>query len=304
MRSVLKRAAERALIGSGAAHLHRRRMSGRALILAYHNIVPDDTPPAGDLANHLPLSSFVAQLDALTATHDVVPLADTLAEPRHRAGRPRAAITFDDAYRGAVVHGVAELVRRGLPATLFVAPAFLGGTSFWWDVLARRGEGGLDAAVRTRALHDLRGRDDAVREWAERSGHGLAAMPDVSCAASEEELARAAAAPGITLGSHTWSHPNLTRLEARELAAELVKPLAWLRQHVARPLPWIAYPYGLFSDEVARAAAAAGYEAALGVSGGWLSREPSDRFALPRLNIPPGLSIEGFILRGAGLLSM
>lgn len=304
MRSVLKRAVERALIGSGAARLHRRRMSGRALVLAYHNIVPDDTLPAGDLANHLPMSAFMAQLDALVTTHDVVPLADTLTQPRSRTGRPRAAITFDDAYRGAVVHGVTELVRRGLPATLFVAPAFLGGRSFWWDVLARRGEGGLDAAVRTRALHELQGKDDAVREWAEGSGHRLATVPDIACAASEEELARAAVAPGITLGSHTWSHPNLTRLEGRELAAELARPLAWLRQHVAQPLPWLAYPYGLFSDDVARAAAAAGYEAALGVSGGWLPREPPDRFALSRLNVPPGLSIEGFVLRCAGLLSM
>src|SRR4051794_21760900 len=106
MRSAIKAAAERALLWSGIAAQHRRRMRGRLLVLAYHNIVPDDAPAAGDLANHLPVSAFAAQLDALRTTHDIVPLADALTPASRRASRPRAAITFDDAYRGAVLHGV------------------------------------------------------------------------------------------------------------------------------------------------------------------------------------------------------
>jgi hypothetical protein len=32
--------------------------------------------------------------------------------------------------------GIPELVRRGLPATVFVAPALLDQRAFWWDRLA------------------------------------------------------------------------------------------------------------------------------------------------------------------------
>ncbi|HEX6052850.1 MAG TPA: polysaccharide deacetylase family protein [Gemmatimonadaceae bacterium] len=304
MRSLIKGVAERALVWSGAAAWHRRRVSGRVLVLAYHNIVPDGEPPAGDLANHLPLSRFVTQVDLLEQTHDVIPLEEALlpsSEARGR-GRPRVAITFDDAYGGAVEHGIGELVRRGLPATIFVAPAFLGGHSFWWDALARDGNAGLDPEVRSRALGELRGEDAAVRAWASANRHDVHDLPPALCAATEDDVLRASRLPGITLGSHTWSHPNLPLLGPEELRSELERPLAWLRERVAKPLPWIAYPYGLHDASVMRAARDAGYVAALGVSGGWLAQRPTELLSLPRVNIPPGVSSRGFSLRAAGLL--
>lgn len=301
LRSLVKGTLERTLIWSGAAAVARRRMHECVLVLAYHNIVPDDDPPCGDLANHLRLSSFVAQMAELRSTHDVVPLSEALSAPPW-SSRPRAAITFDDAYRGAVVHGIAELVLHGMPATIFVTPSFLGGKSFWWDALAEEG-GGLDPVLRHRALGALRGADEAVRAWARANGRPPRDVSADYRAASVDELMRAAALPGITLGSHTWSHPNLTRLEPGELARELAMPLAWLRERLSNVLPWIAYPYGFFDAAVATASAAAGYKAALAISGGWLRHPPTDVFSIPRVNIPRGLTVRGFALRGAGLFT-
>lgn len=298
-REVLKAIAERALVGSGVAAAARTRLSGRTLILAYHNIVPDEAPPVGDLPSHLSRSAFSAQLDALEATHEVVPLVEVLKGGR--SSRPRVAITFDDAYLGAVRYGVAELARRGLPGTVFVSPAFVGGRSFWWDALSNVAAGGLDARVRREALTTLRGEDEAIRTWAGERGIAAADVPDYACAAPEEELARLAALPGITLGSHTWSHPNLTRLDRSELVRELVRPLEWLRERFSTMVPWIAYPYGCFDDRVARAAADVGYVGGLGITGGWFSSRNANPFALPRHNIPSGLSLRGFQLRGAGI---
>ncbi len=301
IRAAAKTVLELSLVGSGFAALSRQRMSGRTVILAYHNVVADDVVKIGDLANHLPLSTFAAQMQALRTTHDVVPLAGVLSS--RRGGRPRAAITFDDAYAGAIVNAVPELVRQGLPATVFVAPAFVGGSSFWWDVLAKPDGGGLDPADRERALVELRGEDGPVRQWARQAGRAIAEPPPEWRVATERQLVEAAAFPGITLGSHTWGHPNLTRLNADELAREMARPLAWLRERVASPLEWIAYPYGYFDSRIERAAADAGYEAALAVSGGWMGHTAGNRFALPRVNIPRGLTGRGFTLRAAGLLA-
>src|SRR6185503_1881953 len=125
---------------------------------------------------------FRDQLDALQQTHDVVPLRDVLNEAPRR-GRPRVAITFDDAYLGAVRHAPAELSARGMPATIFVAPAFLGGRSFWWDALADP-RGGLDPGLRERALGDLRGEDAAIRAWARGRGFVETEPPDFQRASS------------------------------------------------------------------------------------------------------------------------
>src|SRR3954462_6457110 len=135
MRAAIKGVIEQTLGASGAVSMLRRRRAGQVFIIAYHNVVPDDSAPAGDLANHLRLSDFVEQLTELVKTHDVVPLSRAVdaAKP---GGRPRASITFDDAYRCAVLQAIPELVRRNFPATIFVTPAFLGGKFFWWDALA------------------------------------------------------------------------------------------------------------------------------------------------------------------------
>src|SRR5690606_1975386 len=106
------------------------------------------------------------------------------------------------------------------------------------------------------------------------------------------------------LESHTWSHCSLAALEDGELEVELTRPLRWLKQtfpHAA--IPCISYPYGLNSPLVRRKAAEAGYTAGLLVEGGVLTRSGLDPYALPRLNVPAGVSVNGFTLRTSGLLS-
>jgi hypothetical protein len=51
------------------------------------------------------------------------------------------------------------------------------------------------------------------------------------------------------------------------------------------------------------AAREAGYAAGLMIDGGWVAPPPRDTFAIPRLNIPAGVSRDGFVLRTAGLLN-
>ncbi|HJS48472.1 MAG TPA: polysaccharide deacetylase family protein [Gemmatimonadales bacterium] len=299
---MLKRIGERALVGSGmAARFARRRP--RRFVLAYHNILPDGTPSAGDRSLHLTRARFAAQLDLLAREARVVPLGLILAPtaPVGTDRRPLVALTFDDAYAGAVLTGVGELAARGLPATICVAPGFLGGRSFWWDALAS-GEGGLGAATRETVLADCRGDDASARAWAAARGHDIRndLGPPFRCA-TESELASALEHPGISLASHTWSHPNLARLEPDDLRQELERSREWLQRFGPRAEPVVTWPYGLHSAAARSLAAEAGYQAGFRVDGGEL-RDGADRFALPRLNVPAGLSPEGLLLRLAGLV--
>jgi peptidoglycan/xylan/chitin deacetylase (PgdA/CDA1 family) len=270
------------------------------VVLAYHNIVPDEELVYGDRSLHLPRREFARQLELIGETHEVVPLDSLQEGGPGRGGRPRAVITFDDACQGAVTVGVEELTRRGLPATIFVAPAFVGGRSFWWDALAA--EGGLAESVRAEALDALRGEDARIRAWARGAGVPVHEVPAHQTAASEEQLAAATRSPaGITLASHTWGHPNLARLEPAEVMEELVRPLAWLRERFSAVVPWLTYPYGLYSPAVERAAGEAGYAGALRVEGGYCIGRGSRDYRLPRLNVPAGISVNGFELLVSGV---
>jgi peptidoglycan/xylan/chitin deacetylase (PgdA/CDA1 family) len=300
MRSALKRAAEFLLLHGGAARALRTRMAGRALVLAYHNVVPDGAHIVGERALHLPRERFAQQLDALQERCRVVSLDQALSPDGREL---RVVITFDDAYHGAVTAGVDEVVRRGLPATIFVATGRLGGGAFWWDSLAPA-VGEWSTEHRRHALDACRGLEDEVTAWAARAGLERTEPPRHARTADLSTLRDAVSRPGITLGSHTVRHPNLTRLDAAQLDRELIDSRAWLEAEFgAAAIPWLSYPYGLASERVAAAAARAGYTGAFRVSGGWMPAGRSALHCLPRLNVASGLSRDGFSLRISGLLA-
>ncbi len=136
MPGALSRPVDLTVVRTGLTRLGRSLSRSRVLVLAYHNIVPEGAEDAGDPSLHLPEKQFARQLDLLVETHTIVPLQSALTDA-WEPNRPRAVITFDDAYRGAVTVGIDEIVRREIPATVFVTPAFVDGRSFWWDALAR-----------------------------------------------------------------------------------------------------------------------------------------------------------------------
>lgn len=297
----IKHLIERSLVGTGLNAVVRRRRVGQTLVLAFHNIVPHGERSTGDRSLHLPQRLFAQLLDSLAETHDVVPLTEVLdapADPR----RPRISITFDDAYAGAVSAGVEEVVQRGLPATIFVTPSFVDGGTFWWDEVADPISGEVPTALREHCLWALSGRAEAIRSWGDGAGLPRFEVPTHQRGAPLQEITRATENPGITIGNHSWSHTNLAALESDQLAEELCRPMAWLRDRFKPVIPWVTYPYGLHSERVERAAREAGLTAGMRVDGGWMDEgNGSAPFRLPRLNIPSGLTVAGFQLRTSGL---
>lgn len=302
--SWLKHVAEAALANGGPATVARLLRRRQALILAFHNIVPDGERAGADTSLHLARSDFARQLDLLARSHDVVPLEQLLAPhpDAARGAKPWACLTFDDAYAGAVTAGLEETGERGLPVTVFVAPGLLGGRSFWWDECVPVGRN--SRILREHALETLRGDGQRIRSSALEAGSALAPVPACARSATLDDLQNAARSGLVKFGAHSWSHRNLARLHATELDEELERPLEWLRTHfgASESISCLAYPYGLSSPGVETASEMAGYSAALRIDGG-LARVPlQSRYAAPRVNVPAGLSDRGLVLRLSGLI--
>jgi peptidoglycan/xylan/chitin deacetylase (PgdA/CDA1 family) len=174
----------------------------------------------------------------------------------------------------------------------------MNGHVFWWDALSRESEV-LDETVRNHALHALAGGDERVRAWAATTALPVSgSQPPYARAATRAELAAALTFPGITVGSHTWSHRNLAALGASEVVAEVRDSRDWLRAEFGdKALNWLAYPYGLDSAEVHRAVADASYDGALRISGGWHRPSAVSPFARPRFSIGSRLTVAGLRAR-------
>jgi peptidoglycan/xylan/chitin deacetylase (PgdA/CDA1 family) len=138
------------------------------------------------------------------------------------------AITFDDGFRSVVKLALPILRRLELPATIFVPTSFVGaGGPMAWPRIDRWLGG----------LHE----DELLPvTWED-----LAALAD----------------EGWEIGSHTRSHPRLTQLDDRALAAELRESRHMCEERLGLPCRAVAYPYGDVDERVVRAARAAGYAA-------------------------------------------
>ena len=276
-----------------------RRLSNGAVVLCYHDVVPDAEIDDGDASGlHLPLSAFERQI-RFAAEHFRIVTLDTCLDrlARGTSLRGTLAITFDDAYEGVFKHAWPFLQRLGIPAAVFVI-AGAGGRdeAFWWD----RGE--VSRAVtpesRRRWLTELHGEGAAILRSigadapprAEHPPRRAAPWATIACAARA----------GLTVGAHSLTHRSLPTLEGSELRRELVESRDLITQHTGILPQYFAYPYGLWDDRVRRAVQAAGYRAAFTLDRGEVSPQ-ADPWTIPRLNVPSGIGDAAFEAWTAGM---
>jgi len=104
--------------------------------------------------------------------------------------------------------------------------------------------------------------ESVALEWGEpdRVPEGVAA--DLFDGMSVQQLRRCAESPLVTIGSHTLTHPFLTRCSDETLEYELVASREQLASLTGMKIDLLAYPTGDYDRRVAEAALRAGYQAA------------------------------------------
>lgn len=277
----MKEAALRLLVSAGAFAPLRLANRGKALVLMYHRF------GAGDAA--LPAEEFARQLEYLSAHYRLLPLSELAARMARGEEPPpgAACITIDDGFRDAYEVAFPLLKKFGAPATVYVVTDFLDGRCWVWtdktrylltrtsapelifetgDQRVRARLGGrtsrLEAAARVNAalkrLPDEE-KEAALLRLADALGVGLPELPPDEYAPVSWEQAREMDAAGVEVGSHTVTHPLLTRVEGERLRRELRESRARLEDALGRRVDAFCYPDGAHDRNVISEAEAAGY---------------------------------------------
>ncbi len=92
----------------------------------------------------------------------------------------------------------------------------------------------------------------------ERDGGGLLSWPQV------KDLDKR----GMTIGSHSKTHPNLTLLGDAQLKDEVAGSKKMIEDRLGKPARHFAYPFGFVNDRVVAAVRGAGYVSARGTVDG------------------------------------
>ena len=261
--------------------LQRGREAG---VVALYHRVSDAHDPAYE---PLPPKTFRRHCEILKASYDVIPLGEMVE--RVKTGRSMkgcCAITFDDGYRDFLDHAYPVLEALALPATHFlVADAVRTGKPVWHLRvlhLAQRTDAAAAEAARLFAeLTPLSAEDRYARVDALEAAAGAGPAPPAMLSAND---LKQVSPDLIEWGSHTLSHPDLTRLDADAARRELAGSRAEIEALGGRPVRFLSYPNGAYAAATATLAADCGYAAAFAVAQREV-RASDDAFALPRLDI-------------------
>jgi peptidoglycan/xylan/chitin deacetylase (PgdA/CDA1 family) len=244
-------------------------------ILTYHRVEWGHATPPPPPGVATPPDAFAEQMSYLQRNYRVVSMDEMMdVATRRRRLPPRSVlITFDDGYRDFSDHAWPVLKSLGLPVTVFVPTSFPGEPArfFWWehlhqaltrterrDVLDTAGALYLLGSARQRADAYARLRTRAKQmphaeamEWIVAVCRDLGVTP-VSPPLLDWNALRTLSSQGVTIGSHTRTHPLLTRIPIEEARAEVVGSLRDLERELGKALPVLAYPAGAFDDSVVR----------------------------------------------------
>ena len=157
------------LVKAASAGFDVVRPPGAGLAILLYHRVGRRTSVSVDLPRDL----FAAQLDVLAEHHQVLTLdaaAEHLAAGEPPRGKPAVVLTFDDGTADFCEEAVPELVERGLPATLYLATAFVeeqrpfpdDGRPASWSALADAIRAGSITVGSHTHTHRLLDRADAV----------------------------------------------------------------------------------------------------------------------------------------------
>lgn len=258
-------------LGSGLSRVFGSRAGEGFGILTYHRVALWAGGGPAPTWNVTP-RRFRDQMEGLLARgYRPCSLRELLKQSPDRLPLRTFAVTFDDGYESVHRHAWPILRDLGIPATVFLATAYLDSDRpFPFDDWTEAGSGRVPAG----AWRPLR-----TEQCAEMNAGGL-----------------------IDLGSHTHRHA-VFRDRPEALRQDLVTSASVLRERFGVTNPTFAFPFGIAGPALAEAAREAGMLCALSLEAE-LVRPRSDPFAWGRFTVEEGDSAAALVARLDGWYSL
>jgi peptidoglycan/xylan/chitin deacetylase (PgdA/CDA1 family) len=217
-----------------------------------------------------------------------------------------AAVTFDDGYADNLEVAWPILKRHGIPATFFIATAFLDGGRMWNDEIIEAARiapaGTLDLSTYKLGTHDLDGIESRIAcydmvlsqlkyfdhdrrtQVARVIGRQAGVPEDCSLMMTPRQLL-ALRASGADIGAHTCTHPILELMDDDQAYREIATGKRELEAILGESVQLFAYPNGIpgrdCSERHGEMARRLGFEAAVTTSPHCTKRS-ADPYHLPR----------------------
>lgn len=204
---------------------------------------------------------------------------DTLLDSQSVFPQKRVNITFDDGFRDVYQNAFPIFLKYRIPFTIFLTTDFPEGKADIWWIQLEQG----------RSVEDFERLMKQVYESGKPMAGEMHALTETSpdlqicrtLALSWQELREMVDSGLCTIGSHTVSHPGLTRIGAEACRQELETSRQVIKDRLGLDAVHLSYPHSMEDDAVRTSVTEAGFISAVLGYGGSI-RKGDDRYRLHR----------------------
>ncbi len=246
----------------------------KVIILMYHGVTASDNSMKNCDTRHVHRARFLWQIEYLKKHYSFISFNDFMD---WRSGKIKelpsnpVILTFDDGYKNNYTQLFPILEKNQIPAMIYLLTGMIGKKSvadsntIQYCITKTKKEkiiiDGEAYTLRTpkermTTVHVLRALAEK-KESLERFLEEIKRETAVLCTLTEDEEygfmtweeCHAVQKKGISFGSHTHSHPNLTRIEVKSCHQELKQAKAIINQKLGTCIHF-CYPYGAYNDNI------------------------------------------------------
>lgn len=193
-------------------------------------------------------------------------------------------LTFDDGYANNFTRVLPILEKHHVPAAFFITAIRAKGYAYLWtdfydmlrfsvnsleyngetylknklkNFISKESGMPLNQQLRQLSFDEI---EDFMRETAQKTGLKMADFPeDYHLQLTAEQIKTMVQSPLVTIGSHTYTHADVTVRPLEEAIEEMRFSKEWLENTSQKEVEAFAFPYGVYSAETVNAAKSAGY---------------------------------------------
>jgi len=293
--------------------------SNKLSILAYHrifNIETEDEFPFDPELISASTEQFKSQMVHIKKYFNPITFRHLIDHINGKTKLPKrpVIITFDDGHKDNYTHAYPILRELKIPATIFLSTGYISTDQiFWFDRVAymifRTKEKeicfpddqvfivGTDISTRRTTTEDIlrlfktlsnENRLEYISSLEEQAKVSISNTDIALSSALTWEEVIEMHNNGIEFGSHTITHPILSKLSQNELDNELANSKLEIEKKLSQSVEVIAYPVGgknEYTEEVINKCKQLGYKLGVSYISGYESSIPHDLFRIKRLHV-------------------
>ena len=242
---------------SGAAFLFRKLLAkGGKYVLMFHGVSSVKRPSIDrKVQPHLSKDEFESIIFWLKKNFNLLDPKDLMDSKEEGV-----LLTFDDGFHNNFSNVLPLLCKYSIPGLFFIPTQHVENPKNWLHFIKIKAEKNVN----------LFGLNKSIQS-------------DLFDGISKKNLAQMADNPLVTIGSHSVSHPLLSKCSQLDLRNELVNSKEYLENIIGRPVKYFAYPSGDYNKKVINAVKESGYEMAFGIDK--IQNLGQLNFEIPRIGI-------------------